>query len=79
MVYREKFIFDISDAGVIIGKQGAGITYLKQLPGVHKVFFDTKSSKITCKLEISGKDRLTCQKAYEEVKKKVEGQLLEIS
>ena len=79
MVYREKFIFDISDAGVIIGKQGAGITYLKQLPGVHKVFFDTKSSKITCKLEISGKDRLACQKAFKEVKKKVEGQLLEIS
>lgn len=62
---------DPSNAGAVIGRKGAGLAALKEIPGVRSIFFDTKSSTATYKLTVTGVSFEACENVFCEVKRRI--------
>ena len=68
---KKTYHIDPSKAGMVIGRKGAGIMALKNIPNVHNVFFDTKSSTSSYKLIVSANSTEACESVYWEIEKRI--------
>ena len=57
----EVYDIDPKHSSLVIGKRGAGINSLRQIPGVHNVNFNTSHPSVH-KLTVMAADNNTCQK-----------------
>ena len=72
MVVRETYKIEPNHAGLVIGKQGQGIRELKEMAGVRKIYFDTKSSSRSYTLQVTGVNTSACQAVYYVVQQRIE-------
>jgi hypothetical protein len=68
---KKSYDIDPSNAGVVIGRKGAGFMALKEIPNVHNVFLDTKSSTSSYKLIVSASSTEVCDSVFSEIKKRI--------
>lgn len=73
MVFRASYNVERSLAGLVLGKKGKGLQPLKEMPGVHSIFFDRKSS--VCTLRVTGVRQEYCDAVYQEVMRRINNYL----
>ena len=74
-VVKKTYSIDPSNAGAVIGRKGAGIAALKEIPDVRSIFFDTKSSPTTYKLTVTGASFEACEKVFCEIQRRIKDKI----
>ena len=68
---KKTYIINPSDAGAVIGRKGAGIKSLKDIPNVRNLIFDTKSSPSQYKLIVFASSNEVCDSVFCEVQRRI--------
>lgn len=70
-MFKRTYNISPDDAAAVIGRKGAGIKALKDMPNVRHVYFDTKTSLSTYFLSVTATSFAVCDSVYCEVKKRI--------